>query len=264
VIGPHPIGVDESPMEVSLYVSAYFDDSMSLNSKDMLILAGWVSVAPRWQLLVDAWSKALEKHSLPHLHTSDFLSGEGVYRNPLLDSGHRETILREFVTIAHRNLQMAVGVGVHLPSYYAATSGRRKRLPPEQFCLYRLLRQTFELVREADGPFPIQLTFDDSSTSLKFYSALHSLKQNHSETRKSVAAIAFGKDEFYPPLQAADMLAFILSRTVKEPEHRSDPFFGVFSRTDAEGVVLTQRWEMFDKISDPKLIALLDEFAESR
>ena len=60
-----------------------------------------------------------------------------------------------------------------------------------------------------DWQEPVCYIFDDSKEyAMQCYSNLWEIKTHHPESKERIAGIAFGNDEYFAPLQAADFIAY--------------------------------------------------------
>lgn len=62
---------------------------------------------------------------------------------------------------------------------------------------------------------------DDESTALGCYAHYRAIRRAHEEVKDKVVSLTFANDEYFPALQAADMVAF-LSRLQAKKEFYSD------------------------------------------
>jgi hypothetical protein len=185
----------------------FLDESSNFGKSDFVCVAGYIGGDAHWESFAQDWRLLLDKHHLPSLHTAEFLVGEGAYKKLNLKREAREAILKEFIGAVRKHLPAGFGVGVEAVHFREITQHENKRIKPEVFCFQRILRLVTEKLREWNFNDDYQLFFDDvEHYAMKLYSFLCDLKRIDPDARSRISVIAFGKDEKWPPLQAADLL----------------------------------------------------------
>jgi hypothetical protein len=259
--GPQRFG----PLLVTMHV--YLDDSESLRGDEYVCLAGFAARDSAWEEFAQKWARLLIRLNLPptgdyrFLHVSDFLSGEGVYKESSREFPVRVEIVRHFIGLIRQYIDFGIGVGVDAKALREVTAGDKKRVSPLVFCFMRVLRNLIDHSGILSPGEIMSLVLDDSeSSAMKLYGTLKTLKRLHPEVRNRVGAITFADDRFFQPLQAADLAACIGIRELKRPNDAwSDAFgsFGVMLR-DADPdfglLYLSELWNRDDLEKNADLI----------
>jgi hypothetical protein len=227
-------------------VMGYFDDSGTING-DLVCMAGYLADDSSWEGFCKQWDRLLRKYGIPFLHLADFRAAEGPYRELGWEKGQPEikAALADFITAIQRFTICGIGVTVDVPTFREITKDVKKKEKPLVFCFHRLLKMAATRLDGWYGEEPVCLIFDDSKDyGMKCYSSLWEIKTRYPELKKSIAGIAFGSDECFAPLQAADLLSYatVLAHRVGD---------GVWSdeSSDFRGLLMT---------SDPAIGKLYD------
>jgi hypothetical protein len=191
----------------------FLDESSNFGKQDFVCVAGYIGGDEDWASFAKEWRLLLDKHHIASLHTADFLAGEGEYKKLKLEIPEREAVIKEFIGAIRKHIPAGIGVGIDTAHFRAITSSERKRIKPEVFCFQRILKLVTLRLREWKIDEPYHLFFDDvEHYAMKLYSFLCDLKRIDPEARKQISVIAFGRDEIWPPLQAADLLCCATAR----------------------------------------------------
>jgi hypothetical protein len=181
-----------------LVVFGFIDDSGDFGGVGFFCLAGYIALDAGWDAFVPEWRRLLAKHKLDVLKTSDFLTGEGIYRARKESYDQRAEIVRQFVGCVRKHVLCGFAVGVDGRAYRDILEPYPKHVAAAPFCLERLLSRVHRRVVEWEmDDEPVRMTFDDSEKdSPKLY----------------VASISFADDRFFLPLQAADLLGCAITQ----------------------------------------------------
>jgi hypothetical protein len=199
-------------------VMLFLDESSNFGRSDFVCVAGYIGSDAGWEDFAGEWRQLLKKHNLPYLHAADFMAGEGVYSGLHLDRPKRLAIIKEFFSPIRKHVHSGFGVGVEAKHFREIVGDVRKRARPETFCFQRVMKLVSTRLAEWDTE-SYELFFDDvESYAMKVYKFICMLRRIDPTAHARISCIAFGRDEKWPPLQAADLLCCATSR-----EHR----FGV-------------------------------------
>lgn len=197
-------------------IMGYFDESADSHA-EFVCMSGYIAEDGDWEALTDDWNKLCRKHRIPYFHTTDFIGSNGVYeelgwKNSELNDLIPQ-VLDEFISVIRKHKITGIGVGLAGRHFREITRTVAKREKPEVFCFERVLRLVVERLDKWGWHEPVCMIFDDSEAySMKAYANLCEIKDRNPDLRKRVAGIAFGDDEFFAPLQAADLLAYATTR----------------------------------------------------
>lgn len=196
-------------------VIGFFDES---THTDYVCMSGYIADDGYWEALTQEWNRLLRvKYDIPFLHLTDFISSRGIYdelgwkepaKNSLI-----EMALDDFINVIRRHTIVGIGVAIHAPTYRRILKDVKKKEKPEVFCFERVLRLSIDWLNSIDMTDPVVMVFDDSRDySMKAYANLCEIKDRHPDLRRRIAGIMLGNDEYFPPLQAADLLAYATTR----------------------------------------------------
>jgi hypothetical protein len=195
-------------LKVAMY--AYLDESGKFHDgSGYICLCGFLSWDSGWQEFADKWQLLLAKHHLPFIHMTTFYSD---CRTKNLDEAEATGILGEFIDVVRHSSLIGFSVGVDGQHF-------RKRMyrDPALFAISRILRQMrdacTELARSKTLVPRIALTFDeDEAYSVKCYKLISRLRKIRPEVKEMIISVGFADDEWYSPLQAADVFANLTNR----------------------------------------------------
>lgn len=244
----------------------FADDSESFGQDGFLCLAAFIASDQGWDNLLNRWVEKLEEHNLEVIHTSDFLSGKGEYRHLKLDYERRWEILADFMDIIRDEVSMALACAVSAVDYRQALKESKKRLNPEEFCFHRLLRMSFDYMRDTKSQESLTLWLDDSErTSSRFLNIWTRIKRNWKGNKSMLACISFGDDRALPQLQAADIFANALVRSNSagiDPWHGQSPFNRMFIHPQTKAVSRSIKVEIWSHKDIHRLRAAIAALAQ--
>ena len=241
-----------------LVIQAYIDDSGVKGTDPVLVLAGFLSSAEKWAAFFDDWKKQLEAHpSIAYLKMNEAArtvpSGEFYgWSEEDIDAK-----LRGFVSVLKRYAQRAIYVLIDLEAhtelhiegpqkdafYTAATT----MLSAVCFdCLDEGIKEEIEIIFDTQVIFGPRLAL--------WYPAIKdALNQSANEDQRDLARVLppsplFRDDHTFYPLQAADVLAWLLRHAFSGNRNRFEwiaeelmptipmsPYSSIFTRERMEG-----------------------------
>ena len=209
------------PRKFLVGMHAYFDDAKTYGRSDITLLAGYVADNPEWDVLAREWNILLNKHRIKRLHTADFLTAKSSeyaeYADDKCSHQRRVDILREFFVPIRKHILCAFIVAVDILAYRFVFESVRKKLSPDMFCFIRLMNLIMRHMEMWTDPFPLNLVFDDSPRSKRFHELYRVRKSNDPAFDAGVASITFADDRLVPAVQAADLLACVMSKETHKP-----------------------------------------------
>src|SRR5205823_1572612 len=126
-------------------------------------------------------------------------------------------------------------VGVDAHAYRETFKDRHKKPSPEEFCFIRLMRLVMEETAKWTDPFPLNLVFDDSEHSMRFYKIYQSRKSKDDTFKDGVSGITFADDILVSALQAADLFACVSAKESAKPAGtwlEEGPFADILNAVD--------------------------------
>jgi hypothetical protein len=208
----------------------YIDDSDTMQRGNYVCLAGYVMAGPQWKQFAHLWyAKAIE-HRLPgsYLHSSDFLSGQGIYADMGLLMEDRISVVRDFLSLIHKWVPLAIGVSVDATALAEISKKPGSpRIGAHMFLLARFLR-TLELNahRLHVASRLVSLICDHGESATRMLGTFRELKRSTKVVDDTVVAIAFADDRVYLPLQAADLFACLLAKEERRIRDGEQQIYG--------------------------------------
>ncbi len=193
------------------------DESGKFRDSDYVSFCGYVSYARDWEALSQEWMSALLHERLSVLHTTDAYHFNGEeWKAKKAEWGNnaeaeRDALLLRFAAIVNKHAGPCVGAAVDAAHYRKMPSDFRERLTnPHYLGFEQVVREVVGLSNVAGQQHTIGLIVDDEEEySIECYRLLTKLKLKNPAMRKRVTSLCFANDNFYPPLQAADLLAYV-------------------------------------------------------
>src|SRR5271167_1563620 len=183
------------PRRVRLVANAFFDDGKSFGKTGFVCLCGYVSDDPGWYSFDREWVALLKRNNIGRLHTSDFLSAGGEYKN-LRDTTtfpERVNTIKDFISVIQKHVLCGVAIGLDSVAFREVLAYESKKQSPEDWCFYRAVKRTLGRCALWEWGLPVSLVFDDAEEhSMRFYGAYRKLRRAKAEIRDALCAISFG------------------------------------------------------------------------
>jgi hypothetical protein len=90
------------PGDTMAMLAAYFDESGTHDSSEIIVVAGLVSPVFRWERLTRSWQRILAKYQLEDFHMVDCAHGVGAFKS--WDRGRRDKLVRELVPVMTKHV----------------------------------------------------------------------------------------------------------------------------------------------------------------
>lgn len=203
----------EQVYHVGLY--AYLDESGHHHDQlGFICLCAWLSDDQGWEKFRDQWTHLRLKYRLTHIHMTQYFSN---CRRKGWTDDQAKAVLTEFIDVIRSNVLCGFAVGLD-GRYFRAKHDQagRKGVDPGLFAVERILAgmQKACVNQLGENGLPrIQLHFDEDETySVQCYRRISRLRKIRPEVKRLVGSITFADDEWFAPLQAADILANLTNR----------------------------------------------------
>lgn len=198
---------------------AYFDESGKLADSDFICLCGYLWDDASNQF-ADEWRHELHRLGIPFLHTTALFARREPYERLGWTDDRRDDALGLLAQAINRHALVGIGCAVDAKHYRTMSPQQRNLMGgrhPEDFIFHRLLKIINDIFEEWGQRQPVSLIFDwEERFAPKCLSALVTLRKHKTTARQNIASIGFADDVIFPPLQAADMLAFATRRHLRE------------------------------------------------
>lgn len=182
---------------------------------DYTSLCGYIGSAHEWERFSERWDSIRLANSLPPIHVSDMMSFQNEWYPKKQEWGEkaeekRNECLERFALLIQQADIRCVGAAVDAAYFRKMPQCEFKRKAEDPYFLsfqqaiLASLRCT-ELLRNNT----ISLIMDDDQEySMKCYKLLNKVRLRYPDISKRITGICFVDDNTYPPVQAADMIAY--------------------------------------------------------
>lgn len=220
---------------------AYVDESGTHDSTgihhgaDVAGVFGYIATPPQWEEFVTAWLGILHSFNVRVFHASEFADRKNGPKNPSWpylnwNDEKREDFIRQLIEIARDGTFFAVGGVVDVRAYDRLVPDALKDSGghPYHFCFQAFIDQlAFILVNQIDPPFEegdkIDFFFDQQNEMVDRANWKFSLIKELRDPRAHLGALSFVDKQEYIPIQAADLLAYVMRQSVSR-KLRGDTF----------------------------------------
>lgn len=216
-------------------LQGYFDDSNYVpdgaRKPELLIYAGYIADQSGWQQLDVAWRSCLkEEPRIRYFKMSEAMSGEGEFSR--IPEPIRHYKINQFYKII-AEFTLAATLSVIVIEDFEEVMRPEHGIPealcnPHFFSYYGIVQNVGAAIKLLSLPGPVTLTFDEGNPASKAIGeAWKSFRDFGPVPRSSLAgAPLFASDKDCPPLQAADYLAWVLTRKAgRQFESKKSPTY---------------------------------------
>lgn len=175
---------------------ACLDESGKFRDSQYISFCGYISDFKSWEMFSQEWDALRLKLGLPPIHMASLAS--------------QADLLIKFAGLIQKFALRTVGVAVDVGAFNSRSEKFKNRFrngDPHYLAFYTVISSVDKLLD--DRPESVSLICDDDEgTATSCYKLLALLKSQYPNLKKRFPSICFADDESYPPLQAADMLAY--------------------------------------------------------
>jgi hypothetical protein len=219
----HSINLGSRRLSVALY--AYLDESGKFHDgTGFICLCGYLADDVRMKRFTRRWSRLLTKYNLPPVHMTDFFED---CRKAGYTRDEAKRIIVKFIDVIRTSRLFGFAVGVDGKHFRKQlTRVGRPNEDPAIFAIHRILHQMTSAAAEfaKDERPQLMLTFDeDEDYSIPCYKLISRLRKERPQVKSLIASISFAADDFFPPLQAADVLANLTNKYWRDRMNEESP-----------------------------------------
>lgn len=175
-----------------------------------------------------AWENLLRSYGLPSFHMRKLANASSAHGSKLLSNqtiNERTDLLHPFADCINKHLALGLVQTWHVGGYAAMPMEAKKRIggsncDPHYLAMIRGLLEIRHYINPNDKVSVI--CDDDIEKAWDCYLHYRAICSAMPELRDCFASLAFAKDDYFPALQAADMVAF-LSRLQAEEKFLGTP-----------------------------------------
>ncbi|MBT3996032.1 MAG: DUF3800 domain-containing protein [Chloroflexi bacterium] len=199
-------------MTEAAHYKAFFDESGTHVGAEVIAVGGFLADAESWKTFCDEWQTALDYNGLDYFHMTDYENIQGPYLS-WTDKQGRDCI-NQLLDIIHRYVIQSVGIIIPLRSFDQIMSDRAKSICGDAYGLAAIqcwanlastarhpkINAAFEIVMEdgAKGKGALIDVVRAASGDTEWFE------------NNRIKSLSFEDKREFPPLQAADILAYEL------------------------------------------------------
>jgi hypothetical protein len=193
---------------------AYFDESGKLADKEFVVFAACVATIADWESFSIKWTEMLG--DIGYVHMTEAVRCEGEFKRFRGKESDRDDLLVALAELAVARYAFSVHIPVKSATFKELPANLQTQLKDPVYCGFEgLLRNLLESASRIQATSGIKYShgfqlYADASTdySVQILKLYHRVKSVEQDARERFQSITFAEDEHFPPLQAADMLAY--------------------------------------------------------
>lgn len=249
-------------------VQAFFDESGHYADTEFMCLTGYIAEDDGWEEFCAKWRELLRKYNIVSIHMKSFMGLRDEYKQLNWNEAQRDDALSEFIKIIQSYTLAGFGIGFDTKYFRSLTDPDRKLLgEPHMFCFQRLMNRTVTQLNEWKYDPSISIIFDDHQKySRECYSHWSALRVKHADMKRSIPSITFADDEFFYPLQGADILGWLSNRWLRDGRdlNKVSRHFGEILHSKASGYGFKFNDELWDKNEIDRALRELKENRQTK
>jgi hypothetical protein len=192
----------------------YFDESGKKSDHPVVTFAGVCVSQLKLQAFDDEWASLLRQYGLRSLHMAraSRLSEKVCDKMPCKQTAdERMNALTPFADCMNNHLEVGLIQAIDVVGFNSMSKHAKAKLGNTDDPYYlAFARATLELLDHVHKDDRISIICDhDQDTAWACYQHYRGVRNAHEAVRKKTVAISFADDEYFPALQAADMVAFL-------------------------------------------------------
>lgn len=192
-------------------LDAYFDESGKFRDRSVVSFCGVVGSPGQIDRFADDWSALLRRAGLESLTMKEALRHWEPLsvKLPAIGVEDRAKALLPFVDAIKHNFGLIIGIALDVASFTAISEQAKKQLGgnPQYAAFTRIIIELISSTR--DTGFNV-ICDDEEETAPQVYKLYRKVRLNYPSARERIKCLSFGDDEFFMPLQAADMMASLI------------------------------------------------------
>lgn len=238
----HPLS---DQRKVTLVLSAYFDESSSHDQSKVIALAGFIGEAQTFGTFTRDWKSRLitpEGGSLDEFKTFSCVHGMGALTPPAWNFAGRLDLAGRLVDVIVQSGLIAIGSSIireHWEKRWVSGYLNAKSSHPYYLCFEHCVQMAVDLAKcfsqQSGTKETVALVFDEQA---EFSDQAKQFYRNYKRDGRHgdwLSSIAFVSSRDFPPIQAADLLAYgtadiVLQRYYPDTQGRDFPIGPVFER----------------------------------
>ena len=191
---------------------AYFDESGKHKDHPVVTFCGVCLSQLKLPEFDDAWNTLLRQYGLRSLHMVKAMTHKKLSPAvPAIDPSERIEAMKPFADCINTKLEYGLIQALDVRGFYALSKGMRAGLgSPTDPYFVAFQRALVELVNYVPPDDKISIICDfDLETAWDCFRHYNGVRKAHDRVRKQTVSLSFANDEYFPALQAADMIAYL-------------------------------------------------------
>lgn len=192
--------------------TAYFDESGTHPESSVVVVAGALARAGRWDYFSQQWQGILTEYGLDYFHMTDFAQRAGPYSGQ--SDEDRNLLFNRILAIVTMCVEFSVSIAVPVERFNRLFSGRTRRYCGGPYglaaaaCIIDVATAARELQPDAD-PW-ISYVFESGAQGTGQVMKLFAANERDPESKEyfRLLSIRFENKRQFLPLQAADIMAY--------------------------------------------------------
>ena len=202
------------PKPLMAIIQWFCDEGGKYQQNAVVSLSGLTVSPRRLELFNDEWNEWLRSYDLKSIHMKSLANcysahGKQMPRDQTVDQ--RAEALFPFADCINRHMEIGIMEAWDVKGYASIPTEARDRLggsnDPHYLCFVRAVQEMVSRLQEKDT---VNIVFDDDlMKAWDGYLHYRAVCKALPEIRKKCSSLTFARDDDYPALQAADMVAFL-------------------------------------------------------
>jgi hypothetical protein len=219
------------------------DESGKLADASCVTFAGWLADAAHLNAMSQDWDTLLASHGISYIKMSEVLGFRGEFAGWKDRQEERDRLLLDLAHITQSNAICFVAVPISCEGFKDLPDVRKKQLLNPQYCGF----ETFVNIMSANASKldqQLQIWCDSTEefaeTCIGLY---HKIRSRNQTVRDTCISITFGEDQYFPPIQVADIYAACARqdsmRAVTKPNPLVPKLLEVFGQNGSFGGLMS-------------------------
>jgi hypothetical protein len=231
------------------------DETGIHDDAEMVAVAGYVSRPRIWRDWTKAWNVA--KRPIKIVHAADCANFQGEFKEGW-DKDRRDAWVSNLLPVIRDHELAGIVIGIHLKDFEAALKGHPELIEmfgtPYTACFQWAISIVMDIARDHGKGERMAFVHEVNDYKGECFKAFEYVRDNLNP-RKIQMSLAFAGKRDFPPLQAADILAYEGGKFLKNPTGTPRR---AFTALDPDKTRIIAR--RYGKDNMPELIRLLSDF----
>lgn len=191
---------------------AYFDESGKKGDHRVVAFAGMCATEKRIEIFDEEWQGLLRTYGWKTLHMKELMRRRKFsHRIDANTPRERADALKPFADCINEHLQFGMVMAMDVNGFNNLPKGTRAGLGnPKDPNYVAFARGMMEIVKFCKADDRIAIVCDhDNETAPGFWSHYQGIRRAYEPLRNLTVSISFADDDYFPSLQAADMVAYL-------------------------------------------------------